>query len=153
MILGGGMMEYLRYTLLVLTLTLPICQVSVAAEKVRIFVTDSDSWTSGGGVVGVDGALVGSGQGGARPQTAEIIKTFNERCPEFTVTMNRANADYVVLLDHEGGKAPILKDNKVVVFDDGGDAIYSGSTAVLGNAVKDACNAIWKTRPRSTPSP
>jgi hypothetical protein len=42
--------------------------------------------------------------GGARPQTAEIIKTLNERCPEFTVTNNLAKADSVVTLDHEGGK-------------------------------------------------
>jgi hypothetical protein len=122
-------------------------------DKVRIFVTDSDSWSSGGGVVGVDGLLVGGGEGGARPQTAEIIKTFNQRCPEFTITMKQNKADYIILLDHEGGKAPIQRDNKVVVFDRDGDAIYSGSTVILGNAVKDACNAIRKTQGRLKPSP
>jgi hypothetical protein len=131
--------------LFILASGLLLGQPLVAEEKVRIFVTDSDSWTSDGGILGADGLVVGGGGGGARPQTAEIIKTFNERCPQFTVTMKSSKADYIILLDHEGGKVPFRKDNKVVVFDAEGDAIYSGSTAILGNAVKDACNAIRKS--------
>jgi hypothetical protein len=146
------MMELLQLSLLLLALTAPMGPTPSSDGKVRIFVTDSDSWTSGGGLFGVNGTVVGSGQGGARPQTAEIIKTFNERCPEFTVTMNQARADFIVLLDHEGGKPLILRDNKVVVFDLEGDAIYSGSTVILGNAVKDACNAIRKSL-SGTPGP
>jgi len=42
------------------------------------------------------------------------------------------------------GKEGARKDNKVVVFEKEGDAIYSGSTRTLGNAVKDACKAIRK---------
>ena len=44
--------------------------------------------------------------GGARPQTAEIIKTLNQRCPEITVTNNTEKADFVLVLDHEGGRLP-----------------------------------------------
>ena len=139
-------MDYFKWLLLGAVLSLLVSYSVAGDEKVRIFVTDSDSWTSGRGIVGVDGLLVGGGDGGARPQTAEIIKTFNQRCPEFTITMKQAKADYIILLDHEGGKAPVLRDNKVVVFDREGDALYSGSTVILGNAVKDACNAIRKTR-------
>ena len=87
-------------------------------------------------------------KGGARPQTAEIIKTFNERCPEVTVTMNKDKADFIVLLDHEGGKGYARKDNKVAVFSKDGDAIFSKSTRELGNAVKDACEAIKKQPPQ-----
>ena len=36
----------------------------------------------------------------------------------------------------------LRKDNKFVLFDANGDAIASGSTRSLGNAVKDACSAI-----------
>jgi len=53
-----------------------------ADEKIRIYVTDSDSWAVSGGFYGNDGTGGGATRGGARPQTAEIIKTFNERCPE-----------------------------------------------------------------------
>ncbi len=84
--------------------------------------------------------------GGARPQTAEIMKTFSERCMSTTVTIKRDNADYVVVLDHEGGKEIVRRDNKIAVFDKNGDMIYSGSTRILGNAVKDACSAIERNR-------
>ena len=94
------------------------------------------------------GAANGSGggheSGGARPQTAEIIKTFNQRCPEYTVTNNKDRANYAVILDHEGGKGALRRRNMVAVFNRDGDAIFSDSTRELGNSVKDACAAITK---------
>jgi hypothetical protein len=110
--------------------------------KIRVYVTDSQSWEMTGGFGTSDGSGGGSQRGGARPQTAEIIKTFGERCPEVTVTSNKERSNYAIILDHEGGKGLLRKDNKVAVFNRDGDAIFSGSTASLGNAVKDACAAI-----------
>jgi hypothetical protein len=115
---------------------------AAAAEKPRVFVTDSKSWEISGGVGGNQDAFGGATKGGARPQTAEIIKTFGERCPSVIVNNRQEKADYVVLLDHEGGKDVISRDNKVVVFNRDGDSIMSRSTRLLGNAVKDACAAI-----------
>jgi hypothetical protein len=43
--------------------------------------------------------------GGGRPQTAEIVKTFERRCPQVVVNNIPSNSDYVVILDHEGGKS------------------------------------------------
>ena len=37
-------------------------------------------------------------------ETAEIIKTFGERCPHVRNNNIQAKADYIVVLDHEGGK-------------------------------------------------
>ncbi|MGH8849250.1 MAG: hypothetical protein ACREXQ_18675, partial [Polaromonas sp.] len=85
------------------------------------------------------------------PQTAEIIKTLGERCPLAIVTLRKDIADYILLLDHEGGKGALRKDNKFALFNKEGDAIASGSTRTLGNAVKDACQALtndWNTRPK-----
>ena len=121
---------------------------SVAAEKPRVFITDSKSWEISGGVGGSQDAFGGASKGGARPQTAEIIKTFNERCPNVIVNNKQEKADYVILLDHEGGKDGISRDNKVVVFNKDGDAIVSRSTRILGNAVKDACTAISSDWPK-----
>jgi hypothetical protein len=70
------------------------------------------------------------------------MKTFGERCLTCTVTMKKERAEYIVILEHEGGKKIARRDNKVVVFNKDGDSIYSGSTRSLGNAVKDACDAI-----------
>ena len=122
----------------------------LAQDKPRIFVTDSESWEVSGGFAGAssgrNGAVAGSSSGGARPQTVEIIKTFTERCPELTVTMDKTKAQYIVLLDHEGGKGVVRKDNKIAVFKSDGDLVYTGSTRSLGNAVKDACAKMLSTR-------
>ncbi len=122
-------------------------------NKARVFITDSKSWEVSGGGGGTSGGFGSGGSGGARPQTAEIIKTFSERCPDVIVNSKQERADYVVLLDHEGGKAFFLHDNKVVVFNKDGDSILAHSTRSLGNSVRDACDAIakdWFNRPRTT---
>jgi len=123
------MPRYFVWSLVVLSMTL-----SAQSQKIRIFVKDSTSWQM-------------SAQG-ARPQTAEIIKTFNERCPIVTATLKEENADFIVQLEHESGKDFFTRRNKVVVFDNKtGDAFFSQSTRSLGNAVKDACEAIRKHQP------
>jgi hypothetical protein len=115
-----------------------------AAEPVRVFITDSASWS----IIlhpGISG-------GGARPQTAEIIKTFNQRCPQVIITNAPARADYVVVLDHEGGKHFYRRDNKVAVFRKDGDVVMSHSTRSLGNSVSDACEAVLADAHRWRPS-
>ncbi len=120
-----------------------------ADEKARVFITDSQSWEIAGGGGGSSSGFGGTTAGGARPQTAEIIKTFGERCPQVTVNNKKEKADYIVLLDHEGGKGLIRRDNKVAVFNKDGDSIMSHSTSTLGNAVKDACEAIGQDWPKN----
>jgi len=118
-------------------------------QKARVFITDSQSWQMTGNSGGTSDAHGSHFGGGARPQTAEIIKTFGERCSQVVVNDQRDKADYVVVLDHEGGKSILAHDNKVAVFNSDGDAIVSHSTRSLGNSVKDACEAItkdWPTR-------
>jgi hypothetical protein len=114
--------------------------------KTRVFVTDSESWeTRGGGYGGGNKngwSASSSMAGGARPQTAEIIKTLNQRCPELTVTDNLGRANFVLTLDHEGGKGALAHRNKLAVFNKDGDDIFSVSTRELGNSVKDACQAM-----------
>src|SRR5271156_4255827 len=77
-------------------------------DKPRVYVADSESWEmiGGWGMSGSrnangSGSFGGSGYsaGGARPQTAEIIKTFNQRCPNVTVTNDVQKADFAVILD------------------------------------------------------
>ena len=120
-------------------------QESAPFRAARIFITDSQSWevnTGGGGSVDGFGA---TGSGGARPQTAEIIKTFAERCNQVVINNKKEVADYIVVLDHEGGKSIVSRKNKVAVFDRrSGDLVVSHSTRSLGNSVQDACEAINK---------
>ncbi len=130
-------------SLLVLTAALVVAS-AAAAESPRVYVEESQSWEMKGGVGGTEDGFGGSMSGGARPQTAEIIKTFSERCGNVIVNNKKEKADYIVLLHHEGGKDLVRRDNKVVVFNRDGDSILSHSTRSLGNAVSDACVAITK---------
>jgi hypothetical protein len=153
-----------------LTLAPLVCVVCVSAfgmaqdQKPRVFITDSNSWEVGGAAFGtMNGAYRGNAghvngtygsytAGGARPQTAEIIKTFGERCHEVIVNNKVEKADYVVVLDHEGGKGLVRRRNKIAVFNRDGDAIVSHSTRSLGNSVKDGCAAIlkdWEEHPKT----
>jgi len=115
-------------------------------QRIRVFITNSRSWEIAGSSGGSKSGFGGNFGGGARPQTAEIIKTFRERCPVMTITNNQANARFIVLLDHEGGKKFYRRDNKVVVFNARGDAIFSASKRTLGNVVAGACEAISRDR-------
>jgi hypothetical protein len=76
---------------------------------------------------------------------AEIIKTFGQRCPQVTVN-NRADvSNYIVELDHEGGKGLLMHKDKIAVFvQTSGDSIFSESTLSVGGSVQDACAAVLK---------
>lgn len=118
-------------------------------DKARVFITDSQSWETRGAAGGSNGGFAGESHGGARPQTAEIIKTFGERCPQVVTNNIQVNTDYVVVLDHEGGKSLLSHRNKVAVFNRvSGDSVVSKSTLSLGGSVQAACEAIdqdWAT--------
>lgn len=115
---------------------------AISKPHPRVFVTESDSWETRGSAGGSNGTFGAYMTGGARPQTAEIIKTFGERCPDVTINNNASVADYTVVLEHEGGKGYLRKRNKVAVFNKLGDSIFSGSTRAVGSSVQDSCEAI-----------
>ena len=128
-------------------LLLPAAAQTSDSQKARVFITDSQSWQMTGNSGGSNSGFASHSSGGARPQTAEIIKTFGDRCSSVVVNNKQDKADYVVVLDHEGGKSLLAHDNKVAVFNNDGDAVVSHSTRSLGNSVKDACEAIEKDWP------
>jgi hypothetical protein len=113
------------------------------ADKPRIYITDSDSWQVRGSSGGSGGTFGGGMSGGASPQTAEIIKTFGQRCPNVVANNRLEMTDYVVMLQHEGGKGLLRKKDKVAVFvRKTGDSVFSESTLSVGGSVQDSCGAI-----------
>ena len=126
-------------------------------DKPRIYVTDSNSWSTQGSAGGSNGSFAAGSSGGARPQTAEIIKTFGQRCPQVIVN-NRADAsNYIVELDHEGGKSVFAHKDKIAVFvQKTGDSIFSKSTLSVGGSVQDACAALlahWSSHANELKAP
>ncbi len=166
---GNSCRERVRQPLIIGALLLTNL-VLLAQDKPRVFIEESNSWGmrgAGGGyssaqAAGAGGVWAGkasgsswsSTAGGARGQTAELIKTFGERCPDAIVNNNPQMADYDVKFDHEGGKGWGEKHNKIAVFNRVGDSILARSTRSLGNSVKDACAAIvadWRVHGRQGP--
>ena len=97
-------------------LLIPAAAQTSDAQRAGVFITDSQSGQMTGNSGGSSDALAGHSSGGARPQTAEIIKTFGERCPQVVINNKQDKADYIVVLDHEGGKSILAHDSKVAVF-------------------------------------
>ncbi|HTA23301.1 MAG TPA: PEGA domain-containing protein [Terriglobales bacterium] len=133
----------MKCLLAVFVCAVPLMAQTADQNAARVFITDSQSWSIAGSGGGANGAYGSSVAGGARPQTAEIIKTFGQRCPQVVINNIQTKADYIVLLDHEGGKGALRHKNKVAVFNRvSGDSIVSKSTLSLGGSVQDACEAI-----------
>ena len=118
--------------------------IGTAAEKPRVFITDSGSVSVSGDAAAGDAKGSLSLTAGSSPQNLQVIKTFSERCPEVAITANRDKAAYVVRLDHEPASpvTPFTRGNKVAVFDKNDDLIYTSSSRLLPNAVKAACAVI-----------
>lgn len=115
----------------------------------RVYIEESESWEIEsdpifGGTDKKGRVTIGGGgtKGGAKPRTAETIKLFSQQCKGVIVTMYKEKADFVVMLEHEGGKDLFNKDNKLAVFNKEGDLIVSGSFSRPRKAVETACNAI-----------
>ena len=122
--------------------TIPI--ILVAADKPRVFITESAApQVSGDASSGdVKGSLAFTG--GTTPQNVEVMKAFSRNCGNAIITANREKADYVIRLDHDAlnPTTPFVHGNKVAVFDKNEDLIYSNSSRLLISAVRGACNAI-----------
>ena len=115
-------------------------EIPARKERTRVFITASQSWSVGGWSPWW--GLAGGTGGGARPQTAEITKSFVKNCPEVIPTLDRTQAEFVLMVEHEGGKSVVRRDTKYAVFDAGGDHVASGSVRMVGTAVRKACEAI-----------
>lgn len=143
MMLGGASLSLI---LAAAALAIPHAQLQAAGtiSPIRIFVTESNSWSVSGESGEFDGIGGGSLEGGAKPQTAEIMKTIAKRkeCQGIVVTINRQKADYILMIERVGGRGVVQKDNKMALFNKEGDMVASSSTRSLGNAVKNACMAI-----------
>jgi hypothetical protein len=127
-----------------------LCAVSAwfaaAADKPRIFFTESHPLQVSGEQLDASGKSTISVSGGSSPELTEVMKAFTRACPDVAVTSNRDKADYLVRFDHEGTNptTPFTRGNKVAVFDKNEDLIYITSTRLLSSAVKDTCSAITK---------
>ncbi len=85
--------------------------------------------------------VVDSAHNGKEPQVAMIYQELQHRkeCQAFAENMIKDKADYLLLLQHGGGRG-----NRWAVSNRDGEVIASGQSVQLGNSVKDACLAMMK---------
>lgn len=106
-----------------------------------VWVQPSDSWKVSSSVGGDRNVIVGTGHGGKEPQTAKIYQLLQHRadCVGLAPNMIQEKADYIMLVEHGGGKG-----NRWAVSNRDGDVVGSGETFALANSVSDACRVVMK---------
>lgn len=104
----------------------------------RVFLTRRKSWLASGGFT--PNGRAGNSQG------PDYSKDFHKRCPSMLITDRQDIADYAVTVDEIGLLDALAGSDKptfqVAVYSRGAGLLYTGGTSFLGNALKDACNAI-----------
>ncbi len=136
-------MKLACFALLFLCLT-----TSFASAQTRVFLEAGAGYKT---VPGVD-HLVPRTDSAGHNQFMELAKTFLERCPEVTPTVNKDKADFVVTMNWApttrffiGGKV-IHKPDQILVTNKEGDIIFSGVARTVGGNTEDACRAIMHSQ-------
>jgi len=116
-----------------------------AQDKPRVFVQSKGSEN-----VSSNGAAGGDNHWAER---MEAGKTFHKNCSDVIVTINQANADYIVMMNRESKQNLGLprSNSQIQVANRAGDIIGTKATRTVGNASKDACNLIvadWEAHGR-----
>jgi hypothetical protein len=104
----------------------------------RVFMSDSASWKEIGGW----GLAGQSKPGRGAPADADGMKAFEKHCSQFPLTNDRDAATYVILLDQLNTKKPVKGRDRITVYNRAGIAVYSNSTRLLDDSIKDACHAM-----------
>jgi hypothetical protein len=67
---------------------------------------------------------------------ADLLKHLGDKCPNVSLVLDSTKSDYMLEAGWWAG------EYKLTLFKKGGDAVYSTSTHMLSNAVKDVCHYV-----------
>jgi hypothetical protein len=119
-----------------------------AQDKPRVFVQGKGSEnvsSNGSGVGGHHWATWGSKSTiDAHDESMEVTKDLQKNCSGAIITINQANADYIVMMNRESkqNRGLLRSNSQIQVANKAGDVIGTNATHTVGNAAKDACNLI-----------
>ncbi len=128
-----------------------------AQDKPRVFVQGKGSEnvsSNGSGVGGHHWATWGSKSTiDAHDESMEVTKDLQKNCTGAIITINEANADYIVMMNRESkqNRGLLRSNSQIQVANKAGDVIGTNATHTVGNAAKDACNLIvsdWQAHGR-----
>jgi hypothetical protein len=128
-----------------------------AEDKPRVFVQGkgsenvSSNGSGGGGYRW--GAWGSKSTIDSHDESMEVTKDLQKSCSGVTVTINQANADYVVIMNRESkqNRGLLRSNSQIQVANKAGDILGTNATRTVGNAAKDACNLIvadWQAHGR-----
>jgi hypothetical protein len=140
-----------------LLLLIAIAMSASAQDKPRVFVQGkgSENVNSSGSAAGGRhwGAWGAKSTVDSHDESMEVTKDFQRDCPGIIVSINQANADYIVMMNRESkqNRGLIRANNQIQVANKAGDILGTNATRTVGNAAKDACALIladWQTHTR-----
>ena len=117
-----------------------------AQDKPRVFVQGKGSENvSSNGAAGGDHHWAAWGSKStidSHDESMEVTKNFQKDCSDVTVTINQANADYIVMMNRESkqNRARLRSNRQIQVANRAGDII--GTKAIRTVSSKDACKLI-----------
>src|SRR5437016_4360261 len=127
-----------------------------AQDKPRVFVqgkgSENVSSNGSGGGGRHWGAWGSKSTIDSHDESMEVTKDL-QKCSGVTVTINQANADYIVMMNRESkqNRGLLRSNNQIQVANRAGDILGTNATRTVGNASKDACNLIladWQAHGR-----
>ena len=111
---------------------------SSGGHGTRVFMSNSSSWKEIGGW-----GLAGQSTGGrGAPADADGMRAFEKHCSQYPLTNDRDEATFVILLDQINTKKPVKGRDRITVYNRAGIRVYSNSTRLLDDSIKDACHAM-----------
>jgi hypothetical protein len=115
----------------------------------RVFVIDRDSWTESGTSVATKDVATTSYHAGIQQIHTEQVKTLNKSCPAVTITVDKANADLVVVWDTKTWQQTSWSghQNEYTVYNSKGDLVGSGAAHKMTNAAKEICGILTGPTP------
>lgn len=115
-----------------------------AAEKPRVFITETRSLEVSGDASAGDAKGAVAISRGTSPQNLEVIKAFAELCPGVSITNDQSRADFVLEFDHEpnGPTTPFTHGNKMAIYTRDHDLAWADHTRLLKSGVKKACGVM-----------
>ena len=137
----------MKKSVLLLVVGIALCAAN-AQDKPRVFVQGKGSEnvsTNGAAGGGHHWATWGSKSTiDAHDESMEVTKDLQKNCSGVIVTINQANADYIVMMNRESkqNRGLLRSNSQVEVANKAGDILTTSATHTVGNAAKDACNAI-----------
>jgi hypothetical protein len=128
-----------------------------AQDKPRVFVQGKGSEnvsSNGSGGGGNHWAAWGSKSTvDSHDESMEVTKNLQKECSAVSVTVNQANADYIIMVNRESkqNRGLLRSNSQIQVANKMGDVIGTNATHTVQGASKDACNLIladWQAHGR-----